>query len=107
MKEHQKRQLLAPCRCPQTRERFSYNGFYIFRFFEFPAFYCTNRGKLTLGSYSVGKNTSITYFWVFFGGYSFRDDEFNIFFRETLFSRQIIKIALKGGGVALGVQKFF
>ena len=27
LKEHQKRPFLAPGRCPQTRERFSHNGF--------------------------------------------------------------------------------
>ena len=69
LKEHQKRQLLAPGRCPQTRESFSYNGFSILRFFEFPAFSCTNRGKKTLESCSAWKNTSSMYFWVFFGGH--------------------------------------
>ena len=60
--------VLAPGRCPQTRERFSYNGFSILRFFEFSAFSCSNRGKLTPGSCLAGKITSILYFWVFFEG---------------------------------------
>ena len=33
-----KRQLLAPGRCPQTHERFSYNGFSNFSFLNFPPF---------------------------------------------------------------------
>ena len=37
---------------PQTHERFSYNSFSIFLFFEFPTFSWTNRNKLAPGSFS-------------------------------------------------------
>ena len=85
-KSIKKRQLLEPARCPQTRERFSYNGFSISLIFEFPAFSCTNRGKLTQGSCSAGKNTSIIYFCVFLGGHRLqRWRIYNFFSWNTFF----------------------
>ena len=45
-------------------------------------------------------------FGYFLGVTGFRYDEFNFFFRETLFLSLVIKIALKGGEEGLGVQKF-
>ena len=91
---------------PQTRERFSYNGFDIFRFFEFPAFSCINRSKLTPESCSVGINTSIIYFWVFFDVTGFRDEKFKVFLLKHSFQAKFFKRPSSPGGGGLEVLKF-